>query len=449
MNNTQLWNNFLNILKTRIQSVSFDAWFKDTKLLEKNNGKCIIEVPMEFHKSYLSEHYIDIIDEILNDLTGNSYDYEFVVEADLNQNNNIENSIENTHKKINSNLNKNYTFDNFIVGESNSFAQITALAVAEKPGTIYNPFFLYGKSGLGKTHLMHAIGNYIEETSNKKVLYVTSDNFKDDFIELYRKDSNDDNFSLKQKFKDKYRNLDVLIIDDIQFLTTATKSQEEFFNIFNELHENKKQIIISSDSSPNDLKLLEDRLVTRFKWGLTANINPPDFDLKCKILKNKMFGHEVANLVDDDVIEYIASNCENDVRHLEGAITRLYAYAAIMGTKAINLEFSIEALKDYFGTSIYVTNNIEKIQKAVADYFKLQIEDLKSKKRTANINNARQIAMYICNRTTEETLEKIGLEFGGKDHSTVIHSCNKIENELKNNNELKNIIEQIKNKIEN
>ena len=215
------------------------------------------------------------------------------------------------------------------------------------------------------------------------------------------------------------------------------------------LYDSNKQIIISSDRSPDDLKLLEERLRTRFRWGLTVDIYPPNFELRCKILKDKMLGHEVASLVKEEVIEYIATNCENDVRHLEGAITRLYAYAAIMGPKEINLDFAVEALKDYIGKSIYITNNITKIQKAIADYYHITIDDLKSKKRNANISYPRQVAMYLCRMTTEETIVKIGLEFGNRDHSTVLHACDKITQELKINEELKKIIEEIKNNIVN
>ena len=294
---------------------------------------------------------------------------------------------------------------------------------------------------------MHAIGNYIEKNSNKTVLYITSEQFISDFIGITKK--NEDNYDIIDNFKEKYRNIDVLMIDDIQFLTGAEKSQGEFFNTFTSLYDSNKQIIISSDRSPDDLKRLEERLLTRFRWGLTVNIYPPDFELRCKILKDKMAGHEVASLVNNDVIEYIASNCENDVRHLEGAITRLYAYAAMMCPREINLEFAVDALKDYIGKSPFITNDIQKIQKAVADHFNITVDDLKSKKRTANISYPRQIAMYLCRMTTEETIVKIGLEFGNRDHATVLHSFEKIDEEIKTNYELKDTIDQIKNKIVN
>ena len=447
MSNEELWNSFLDILKTRISDISYETWFKDTSLIDITDGKLIIKVPMTFHKQFLNNNYSELIEEIINSITGTNYDLDFVVEEDLTSIDDNSANIDNDYKKINSNLNDKYTFENFIIGDSNRFAQTAALAVAEQPGKIYNPLFIYGKSGLGKTHLMHAIGNYIEKNSNKNVLYVTSEEFISDFIGVNKKESN--NFEIVEHFKEKYRNIDVLMIDDIQFLGGASKSQEEFFHTFTNLYDSNKQIIISSDRSPDDLKILEDRLLTRFRWGLTVNIYPPDFELRCKILKDKMSGMEVAKLVNNDVIEYIASNCENDVRHLEGAITRLYAYAAMMCPKVINLEFAVDALKDYIGKSIYITNDIQKIQKAVADYFKITVEDLKSKKRTANINYPRQIAIYLCRMTTEETIIKIGLEFGNRDHSTVLHAFEKISSELKTNIKLKETLEEIKNKIVN
>ena len=250
-----------------------------------------------------------------------------------------------------------------------------------------------------------------------------------------------------QKFKDKYRNIDVLMIDDIQFLGDAEKTKQEFFHTFNSLYDMNKQIIISSDRSPDDLKMLEERLQTRFSWGLTVNISPPDIELKKRLVKNKMAFHDVAKLVDDDVIEYIASNSENDVRHIEGAVTRLYAYAAMMVPKHIDLDFAVDALKDYLKNSIYLDSNIAKIQKAVANYFEITVEDLKSKKRNAKVNYPRQIAIYLCRTYTEESLIKIGLEFGNRDHSTIIHACDKISNDIKNNQELKNQIKDIKNNI--
>ena len=439
------WNEFLTIIKSKLSTVSFDTWFKDTKISKITNNSIDILVPMSFHKDFLNKNYYELIDNTLTTMTGKSYDINFVIEEDIINDDIKINETINKNDEFQSNLNPNYTFETFVIGDSNRFAQTAAVAVAEQPGKVYNPLFIHGKSGLGKTHLMHAIGNYIKDHSNKKVLYVTSDKFITDFIGINKKNS--DNYDVIEHFKEKYRNIDVLIIDDIQFLGGAEKTQQEFFHTFNSLYDSNKQIIISSDRSPDDLKLLEDRLRTRFRWGLTANIFPPDFDLRCKILKDKMSGLEGAKLIKDDVIEYIANNCESDVRYLEGSIRRLFAYAAMYNNKDINLDFAIEALKDYLGTSIYSNSNISKIQKAVADYFDITVDNLKSKKRTANINNARQIAIYLCRMITEETTTRIGLEFGNRDHSTVIHAIEKVSKDVNNNEALKNQLTEIKNKI--
>ena len=441
------WDLFLSNIKSKLSSVSYNTWFKETKLYKQSNDSITIMVPMSFYKDYLNKHYYDLIDNIITSITGKSYDINFISEDDTINDSIVQEDNKSIKKdsSFQSNLNPNYTFDTFVIGDSNRFAQTAAVAVAEQPGKVYNPLFIHGKSGLGKTHLMHAIGNYIMETTNKKVLYVTSEKFISDFIDINRKDA--DNYDIIEHFKEKYRNIDVLIIDDIQFLGGAVKSQQEFFHTFNNLYDSNKQIIISSDRSPDDLKALEDRLRTRFRWGLTANIFPPDFDLRCKILKDKMSGLEGAKLIKDDVIEYIANNCESDVRYLEGSIRRLFAYAAMYSPKEINLEFAIEALKDYIGSSVYSNSNISKIQKAVADYFDITVDNLKSKKRTANINNARQIAIYLCRVITEETTTRIGLEFGNRDHSTVLHAIEKVSKDVKNNDELRSQLNEIKNKL--
>ena len=441
------WDLFLSNIKSKLSSVSYNTWFKETKLYKQSDDSITIMVPMSFYKDYLNKHYYDLIDNIITSITGKSYDINFISEDDTINDSIVQDDNKSIKKdsSFQSNLNPNYTFDTFVIGDSNRFAQTAAVAVAEQPGKVYNPLFIHGKSGLGNTHLMHAIGNYIMETTDKKVLYVTSEKFISDFIDINRKDA--DNYDIIEHFKEKYRNIDVLIIDDIQFLGGAVKSQQEFFHTFNNLYDSNKQIIISSDRSPDDLKALEDRLRTRFRWGLTANIFPPDFDLRCKILKDKMSGLEGAKLIKNDVIEYIANNCESDVRYLEGSIRRLFAYAAMYSTKEINLEFAIEALKDYIGSSVYSNSNISKIQKAVADYFDITVDNLKSKKRTANINNARQIAIYLCRVITEETTTRIGLEFGNRDHSTVLHAIEKVSKDVKNNDELRSQLNEIKNKL--
>lgn len=463
MNVKIIWSNFLNSIKTEMNPLSFETWFQNTELYEYKDGVCKIIVPMAMYKKHLATKYYDLIVTNLNNVVGDNVDIKFYTQEEINEleekpqeNINpiyLHNNAENVNKQdsvINnfcSNLNKNYTFENFIVGNTNKFAQAAALEVAESPGTLYNPLFIYGNSGLGKTHLMHAIGNYITENSNRKVLYVSSDQFITDFLGINKKDEHGKNFDYVAYFKNKYRSIDVLIVDDIQFFQGAPQTQNEFFNTFTKLYDENKQIIISSDRSPDDLKLLEDRLRTRFCWGLTADIFPPDFDLRVAIIKKKIIGESINKNIPGDVIEYIASNVGSDVRHLEGSITRLLAYSTIMGGSEITLDLAIDVLKDFVNKGYSEKNSVNRIQRIVAEYFQVSVEDMKSKKRSANLAFPRQVAMYLCRKLTNESFPKIGIEFGGKDHSTVMHSVEKIEKELLTNKELANIIEKLKKDI--
>ena len=452
MNVDVIWSNILKQIKEELSTLSYDTWFSETELYKLKDGKAYIIVPMPVHKKHLMDNYRDIIIEKMHDVIGENYDIHLLLKeeieeeeenSNLKDKKNIINEKEIDVNNINSNLNPNYTFNNFVVGNSNKFAHAGALSVAENPGTMYNPLFLYGNSGLGKTHLMHAIGNYIVANTNKKVLYVTSEQFKSEFVKANKKDENGENFNYVDFFKNKYRNIDVLLIDDIQFLGEAKKSQEEFFHTFNNLYNDSKQIIISSDRSPNDLRKLEDRLLTRFTWGLTVNIYPPDYNLRVQILKKKIIAGNFEKDIPEDVIEYIASNMGPDVRQLEGAITRLIAYSTIMGGLEINLDVAIDALKDEINKGIVEKDDVHRIQKIVSEYFQISVEDIRSKKRSSNISFPRQIAMYLCRTMTSESFPKIGTEFGGKDHSTVMHSVEKIENEIKINKDLANIIDKL------
>lgn len=454
MNIDNIWNKFLSTIKTKLSSLSYDTWFSTSKLVELNEEHAVIIVPTIAHKKHLSESYIDIISDIFNSITGTNFNFEFVLENEYNNKKiTIQKEEEeelgvpyNSSEKAN--LNPDYVFENFIVGESNRFAQATALAVAENPGKMYNPLFIYGNSGLGKTHLMQAIGNFIVKNTNKRVLYVTSDQFINDFLGLNKKDKDGTNFDYVDLFKDKYRNIDVLIIDDIQFLGNAPKTQNEFFHTFNTLYDDKKQIIISSDSSPDDLKHLEDRLRTRFNWGLKVNIFPPDNDLRREILRKKMANMDFSRHISDDAIDYIANMCPSDVRSLEGALTRVCAYSTIFFQEEITLDLTIEALKGTITPMTNFKNDIQKIQRVVAEHYNVSVEDLKSKKRVATIAFPRQIAIYLSRQLTDESFPKIGIEFGGRDHSTVMHSCDKIEKERKENKQLDNIINEIISKLE-
>ncbi len=464
MNIKIIWSNFLNNIKTEMNPLSFETWFQNTELYEYKDGICKIIVPMSIYKKHLTTKYYDLIVKNLSNVVGDNVDIEFYTQEEIEelsqqaqqekiqpiywQNENEQNTnLQNSSNNFSSNLNKNYTFDNFIVGNTNKFAQAAALEVAENPGVLYNPLFIYGNSGLGKTHLMHAIGNYITEHSNKKVLYVSSDQFITDFLGINKKDEHGKNFDYVSYFKNKYRSIDVLIVDDIQFFQGAPQTQNEFFNTFTKLYDENKQIIISSDRSPDDLKLLEDRLRTRFCWGLTADIFPPDFDLRVAIIKKKIIGESINKSIPDDVIEYIASNVGSDVRHLEGSITRLLAYSTIMGGTEITLDLAVDVLKDFVNKGYSEKNSVNRIQRIVAEYFQVSVEDMKSKKRSANLAFPRQVAMYLCRKLTNESFPKIGIEFGGKDHSTVMHSVEKIEKEILTNKELANIIEKLKKEI--
>ncbi len=457
LNSDDIWVSVQDIIKKELHPVSFSTWFGETKLYSIDEKKIVLQVPMPLHKRMLLTNYYDLISDSFAKVLGEDKEIDCLLEEEIEKptldlidkvvNNDI---VINTAKpeKFESNLNKSLNFDNFVVGDTNKFARTAAFAVAQSPGVTYNPLFIYGKSGLGKTHLMHAIGNYItDNNSDLKVLYTTSDDFRKDYTGIAN--TTDNSMDYANDFKNKYRNIDVLIIDDIQYLVGAEKTQEEFFHTFNDLHGRNKQIIISSDRSPEDLKLLEERLRSRFAWGLPVDIYPPDFDLRCRIIKDKIKNNyqSFADKMTDEAIEFIANNCDTDVRSLEGAINRLGAYTAMCVPEKIDLEFANEALKDYITKNPYINNDIVSIQKAVADYYKLTVEVLKGKRRSANIAYPRMVAMYLCRMLTDQSFPRIGLEFGGRDHSTVIHAVDKIEDDLKSNSQLKEIINEIKSKL--
>lgn len=446
-------SNFLEQIHAIISEFSYNTWFKSLQIVkfDEQNDKISFLDPGELIKKHILANYKDIIDETIINITGREMDIEFVdeleilddpltdtipIDTNINKNYDINNTFE-------TGLNKDFTFDNFVVGEANKFAVQSALAVAQNPGKIWNPLFIYGKSGLGKTHLMQAIGNYIVNNSNLKVLYTDAETFIGDFVGL-SKNSNDkeQNFAYIEAFKKKYREIDVLLIDEIQFLGKATASQQEFTNTFNFLKNNNKQIVICSDKSIDDLKLFEERLKTRFSWGLKAIIDPPEHDLKVKIIRSKI-ENEFNVELSDDIIEYVASNTASNVRAIEGCLKRLMFMSLLMH-KTLDLNEAIDALaEEIHGPSIYVENSIEKVMAVVANYFNISVDDLKGKKRTKVIATARMVAMYFCRILTEETLQRIGLYFGGRDHTTVIHGYEKIDKDIKTNNELKKIVDEI------
>lgn len=447
MKTDNLFLRFLNDIQAQVSDSAYTIWFSKLELLSIVNNVVTIKVPMEVHKKMLSETYGDIIDNAFFAMTGMHYTFKYITEDEVD--NFVEPIAPEETKEMeiewNTNLNPKFTFDNYVVGNSNRLAFVAARAVAEAPGTIHNPLFIYGRSGIGKTHLMQAIGNYIKDHSKLKVLYSTSNEFRDEFTGIA---TSNNKIGYANDFKNKYRNVDVLIIDDIQFLVEAEKTQQEFFHTFNALHQANKQIIISSDKSPDDLKKIEERLRSRFMWGLPVDIYPPDFNLRCDIIRSKIKNTSIEDKLNDDVIEYIANSCVNDVRHIEGTINRLLAYTAMMVPEKITLDFANEALNDYVNTNIFINNSISSIQSAVAEYFKISVDDLKSKRRTNTVVRPRHIAMYLCRVETDENLQKIGLEFGGRDHSTVSTAIDKIKEELETNPNLSNMLKEIKMKLQ-
>ena len=463
-----LFNNFLRIISSKLSSMQYSIWFQNATFINCNDNNFKFKVKNNYIKSYIMNQYTSLVEDTLEELNLYNYNFTIYTEEDniettpiikekpkievVENREVIQQTIEIPHEEVHieedntpfvSNLKSNLTFDNFERGISNNFAWTVAQEVADDPGNQnLNPFYLYGKSGTGKTHLIHAIGNKIVKEKGLKVLYVTSDTFENDYRNAVMSDNNVKYLNI---FNKKYRSIDVLIIDDIQLLETKEKTQESLFNIFNELQLSNKQIIITSDRSVNDFKKFMQRLKTRFVDGMVATIEPTDKDLKIRILKSRLLGNEVASIINDDVLDYIADNTENNVRSLNGAINRLLAYISFMKPEVIDYNFAREALEDTISKGS-VTNSMAKIIKAVAEYYDVTIDSLKSKKRKQPFAYARQVAMYMCKMNTDETMERIGLEFN-KDHSTVIYACNTIEKECKKNPELRKTINEIKDKI--
>ena len=436
------------LIKDEMSELSFKTWIEPLRISSIDNNKIYLIATDSFKKDSVESRYKDLLTNAFNMVLQRNCEIYIILNSEdkkVEAKNNLSTS---NIKYSNSFLNPNYSFDTFVVGDNNRFAHAAALAVAEAPATAYNPLFLYGGVGLGKTHLMHAIGNYIVEHSDKKVLYITAEQFTNDYRAIINaKSKYDNNVSYLEAFRDKYRNVDVLMIDDIQFLENATKSQIEFTNTFNTLYDNEKQIIIASDTSINDYKYLEDRLKTRFRWGLTESINPPELELKKNIIKNKIMINNYDLDINEEVIDYIASNCGSDIRNLEGAVIRIVAYKAAFNIPEVTLSIAQDALQEFTGKVVYKTNSVGKIIDIVSKYYNLDSTILKGKMKKKNIADARNVAIYLSTMMTEESLERIGLEFGGRDHSTIIYARDKISQELKTNAKLKEEIKILKEKI--
>ena len=437
-------------------NVSFNRWIKPLKVYDVIDDTAYILVNKDSSVEYIDKKYRLPLMVCIAEITGKEYEIQFVSEDDdkLNEIHNA--SIDNGQKKKTKSLaekaglNPKYTFDTFVVGGNNNFAHAASLAVAESPGEVYNPLFLYGGVGLGKTHLMHSIAHFIlDKNPKKKVLYVTSETFTNELIDALRNGKTAGNESAMLNFRDKYRNIDVLLIDDIQFIIGKESTQEEFFHTFNHLHTLGKQIIISSDKPPKDIETLESRLRTRFEWGLIADISSPDYETRMAILQKKIeLDHLEKYNIKNDVLDYIAANVKSNIRELEGSLNKLIAlYKLNNNNNPIDIALAAEALKDIISSDNRREVTPELILDIVADHFGITVADLKSKKRDSEIAVPRQICMYLMRTMTDTALKGIGAVLGGKDHSTVKYGVEKIAKDIESDEMMANTINIIKKKI--
>lgn len=442
-----IWENTKEVLQDLLTSVAYEAWFKDLKPLMIDDTILVLETNNELAKDIIPNKYNQLLLETINSFEKHITSITIVLEGEYksrneggNQNINFNRHINASQVNTHINLNPKYTFNTFVEGNSNRLAYAASVAVADYPAKAYNPLFIWGGSGLGKTHLMQSIGHYIlNDDPLKKVLYVSAETFMNELIASITKSTN-------AKFRDKYRKIDVLLIDDIQFLGGKEGTQDEFFHTFNTLYEANKQIVISSDRPPEEIEKLEERIRSRFKWGLIVDIQQPDYETRVAILNKKA---ELDNIdVDVEVLDYIARNVVSNIRELEGALTRIVAFSKLVGpSNKIDLDLAMEALKDFMINDAQKIVTIDLIQKVVADRYNLKPEEFKSKKRTRNIAYPRQIAMYLCRQLTDCSLPQIGKEFGGRDHTTIIHGNDKISTDIKDSIELQKTIEDLTKQI--
>lgn len=436
------WNEILETVKKEheLSDVSFQTWLQPLKIHSVEGNVVTIFVPSEqVGLNYISKKYKLPIKVAITEITGIDCEIQFILPENIDKD--IKTAAENPTNLIDSNLNQKYTFDTFVVGSNNKFAHAASLAVSESPGEIYNPLFLYGGVGLGKTHLMHSIAHFILQTNpSTRVLYVTSETFTNELIDAIRNGNN----TAMSKFREKYRNIDVLLVDDVQFIIGKESTQEEFFHTFNTLHSAKKQIIISSDKPPKDMKILEDRIRSRFEWGLIADISSPDYETRMAILRKKeeLDGYNV----DDTVIEYIATNIKSNIRELEGSLNKIIAYANLE-KREVNLELAEQVLKDIISPDEKKIITPEIIIKTVAEHFDIPSEDIKGNKRTKKVVYPRQISMYLCREMIDIPLNSIAKSLGKNDHTTVIHACKQIEKELEVSKDTQDVISILKKKI--
>lgn len=448
LDKNELLNQAKELLKNEMTNISFTTWIKTLEIGNIYDNKIELITSNAMQTDAIKSRYYDLIINTFNFLTNKSWQLEIIDSSDASSQSNVQEALDNSFDSLTSSpeysktsLNPKYTLDTFVVGNNNRFAHAAALAVAEAPASMYNPLFIYGGVGLGKTHLMQAIGNEIlKRDSSKKVLYVTSEAFTNELVNAI-KDANYKN----ELFRNKYRNIDILLIDDIQFFAGKNTAQEEFFHTFNTLHQNGKQIILSSDKPPRDIALLEDRLKSRFEWGLIADISMPDYEMRLAILRKKTQLEGI--LIDDDILSLIATRIDSNIRELEGVLNKILAFTSFTHSP-ITIEVVEKAIND-------VTLQKEKIisadyiQDVVSNYFKIDKKDLVSSKKSNDITYPRQIAMYLCRTVGQMSFPRIGNDFGGRDHTTVMHAYKKIEKEIKENTNTKLIVESVKTIITN
>ena len=440
----ELWNQAFELLKEKLGKQNFETWIKPVSFVSLTKTELRLKVPNKFFRDWVTEHFLRQIEETVSEAAHQKIAVTFDVNQDPAANKSqSERVVTVTAKREerpkvapaqrHNNLSSRYTFDNFVIGASNQFAHAASLAVANKPGVHYNPLFIYGGVGLGKTHLVNAIGNHaVSQVRGPKVLYLSSESFMNELIGSLRRDKMDE-------FKTKFRNIDILILDDIQFIAGKERTQEEFFHTFNSLYESHKQIVLTSDKFPKEIPGLEDRLRNRFEWGLIADIQPPDMETRVAILQKK--AEEIAVKLPQDVGVFLATNINSNVRELEGSLTRLSAFSSMTKTP-ITLDFAKEVLRNLLKDSRGETT-VESIQKATCDFFNIKISDLKAKRRTQNIALPRQMAMYLCRKHTDSSFPAIGSKFGGRDHSTVIHAAQTIERRMKEDPQMQVTIEKL------
>ena len=443
------WDEILQTVKTEhdITDISFETWIKPLEVYGVEGNTLYILVPsVQMTLNYISKKYYLPLKVAITEITGIEYEIKFILPdqaATLKStfNNNKEKKKFSTEAAEKSNLNPNYTFETFVVGSNNRFAHSAALAVAESPGEAYNPLYIYGGPGLGKTHLMHSIGHFIlKNNPDTKVLYVTSEDFTNEVIESIRSG----NASAMNKLREKYRTIDVLMVDDVQFIIGKESTQEEFFHTFNSLHSAGKQVILTSDKPPKDMETLEERIRSRFEWGLMADIGIPDYETRMAILRKKIEADDM-NLR-DDILNYIANNIKSNVRELEGALNKLLAYSNLEKTD-ITMEIAMKELQNIITPDKPREITPQLIIEVVSEHFQISLDQMISKNRSNNIAKPRQIAMFLCKTMTETPLDSIGALLGGRDHSTIIHGINKIAEEYETNSQTKSLIETIKKKI--